>query len=221
MKLSMWYISNLGCYSLTSQASNYNMHSDSNWPQGYGTGSFRLDSDLIFLKGLEKTSRKFLREMLVGLIRWGEKGKNGGWWKVGGEGEYVECRESLKEAGHIWNRGKVTHILVGSWHLYIPGKDLEKKVTQGDGKFSNFFLETVYHLVVVQPLSHVRLCDPMDCSPPGFPVLHHLPELSQTHIHWVGDAIQPSCPLSSPSPPAFNLSQHQGLLPSWKLGNST
>ena len=157
MKLSMWYISNLGCYSLTSQASNYNMHSDNNWPQGYGTGSFRLDSDLIFLRGLEKTSRKFLREMLVGLIRWGEKGKNGGWWKVGGEGEYVECRESLKEAGHIWNRGKVTHILVGSWHLYIPGKDLEKKVTQGDGKFSNFFLETVYHLVVVQPLSHVRL----------------------------------------------------------------
>jgi len=54
------------------------------------------------------------------------------------------------------------------------------------------------------------LCDPMDCSTPGFPVLHHLPELAQTHVHWVGDAIQPSHPLSSPSP-AFNLSQHQGL----------
>ena len=46
---------------------------------------------------------------------------------------------------------------------------------------------------------------------PGFPVHHQLPELSQTHVHWVGDAIQPSHPLLSPSPPAFNLSQHQGI----------
>ena len=52
----------------------------------------------------------------------------------------------------------------------------------------------------------LTLCDSMDCSMPGFPVLHHLLELTQTHVHLVGDAIQPSCPLSSPSPPAFNLS---------------
>ena len=51
----------------------------------------------------------------------------------------------------------------------------------------------------------------MDCSMPGFPVHHQLQELAQTHIHWVGDAIQPSHPLLSPSPPALNLSQHQGL----------
>ena len=55
------------------------------------------------------------------------------------------------------------------------------------------------------------LCDPRDYSTPGLPVHHQLPELTQTHVHWVGDAIQPSHPLSSPSPPAFNLSQHQGL----------
>ena len=55
------------------------------------------------------------------------------------------------------------------------------------------------------------LCDSMDCSMPGFAVHHQLPELTQTHIHWVGDAIQPSHPLSSPSPPTFTLSQHQGL----------
>ena len=55
------------------------------------------------------------------------------------------------------------------------------------------------------------LCNPMDCNMPGFPVLHHLPELAQTHVHWIGDAIQPSHPLLSPSPPALNLSQHQGL----------
>ena len=51
----------------------------------------------------------------------------------------------------------------------------------------------------------------MDCSMPGFPVHHQCPELTQTHVHRVGDAIQPSHPLLSPSPPAFNLSQHQGL----------
>ena len=55
------------------------------------------------------------------------------------------------------------------------------------------------------------LCDPVDCSTPGLPVHHQLPEFTQTHIHWVGDAIQPSHPLSSPSPPTFNLCQHQGL----------
>ena len=54
------------------------------------------------------------------------------------------------------------------------------------------------------------LCDPMDCSTPGLPVHHQLPEFTQTHVHWVSDANQPSHLLSSPSP-AFNLSQHQGL----------
>ena len=55
------------------------------------------------------------------------------------------------------------------------------------------------------------LCDPMDCSTPGFPVHHQLPEFTQTHIHRVSDAIQPAHPLPSPSPLTFNLSQHQGL----------
>ena len=55
------------------------------------------------------------------------------------------------------------------------------------------------------------LCNPMDCNTPGLPVHHQLQEFTQTHLHWAGDAIQPSHPLSCPSPPAFNLSQHQGL----------
>ena len=63
--------------------------------------------------------------------------------------------------------------------------------------------------------SITRLCptfwDPMDCSTRGFPAHHQLPEFIQTHVHQVGDAIQPPYPLSSPSPPAFNLSQHEGL----------
>ena len=59
--------------------------------------------------------------------------------------------------------------------------------------------------------SCLTLCDPMNCSTPGLPVHHHLPEFTQTHIHRVGDAIQPSHPLSSPSPPAPNPSQQQSL----------
>ena len=55
------------------------------------------------------------------------------------------------------------------------------------------------------------LCNPLDCSMPGFPVNQQLPEPAQTHVHRIGDAIQPSHPLSSPSPPALYLSQHQGL----------
>ena len=57
----------------------------------------------------------------------------------------------------------------------------------------------------------LTLCNPTDCSMPGYPVHHQLLKLAQTHVHWVSDAIQPSHPLLSSSPPAFNLSQHQGL----------
>ena len=60
--------------------------------------------------------------------------------------------------------------------------------------------------------SYLTLCDPMNGSTPGLPVHHQLPEFTQTHIHRVSDAIQPSHPLSSPSPPAPNPSQHQSLL---------
>ena len=59
--------------------------------------------------------------------------------------------------------------------------------------------------------SCLTLCDPMNCSTPGFPVLRYLLEFAQTHVHRVSDAIQPSHPLLSPSPLAFSLSQHQGL----------
>ena len=59
--------------------------------------------------------------------------------------------------------------------------------------------------------SCLTLCNPMDCRRPGLPVHHQLLELAQTHVHQVSDAMQPSNPLSSPSPPVFSLSQHQGL----------
>ena len=59
--------------------------------------------------------------------------------------------------------------------------------------------------------SYLTLCDPLDCNTPGLPIHRQLQEFTQTHVHWVGHTIQTSHPLSSPSPPAFNLSQHQGL----------
>ena len=59
--------------------------------------------------------------------------------------------------------------------------------------------------------SHVRLCNPMDCGVPDFPVYHQPLEIAQTLVHQVSDVMQPSQPMSSPSLPAFNLSQHQGL----------
>ena len=65
--------------------------------------------------------------------------------------------------------------------------------------------------VVVQSLSHVCLCNLMDWSTPGFPVLHYLLELAQTHVYWISDAIQLSHPLPPPFPSALNLSQYQGL----------
>ena len=63
----------------------------------------------------------------------------------------------------------------------------------------------------VAPQSCLTLCNPMGCSKPGFPGPHHLPKFAQVHVHCIGDTIQPSHPLTPPSLPAFNLSQHQGL----------
>ena len=86
----------------------------------------------------------------------------------------------------------------------------------GDGSNKEDSTSQYCH-VTIHCCSVAQLCptlwDHMDCSMPDFPVLHCLPEFAQTYVHWVGDAIQPSHPLSSPSPPAFNLSQHQGLFP--------
>ena len=77
-------------------------------------------------------------------------------------------------------------------------------------QFSHLYMTTA-KTIVVQSLSRVQFFETMDCSTPAFTVLHHLPELAQTNVQEVSDTIQPSHPLSSLSPPAFNLSHHQGL----------
>ena len=77
-------------------------------------------------------------------------------------------------------------------------------------RFQTLRFEIQFHFSSVAQ-SCPSVCNPKDCSTPGLPVHHHLLEFTQIHVHWVGDAIQSSHPLSSPSPPTFNLSQHQGL----------
>ena len=84
-----------------------------------------------------------------------------------------------------------------------------------NAKFNLFCICHIFCLCDIQfssvTQSCLTLCDPMNRTIPGLPVHHHLLEFTQTHVHWVGDAIQPSHPLLSPSPPAPNASQHQSL----------
>ena len=96
--------------------------------------------------------------------------------------------------------------LVQTSHVFLVGKERERWSLcfhEGPPVLVWFWVECKFSSVTQSCLT---LCNPMDCSSPGFPVHHQLPELAQ-----VGDAIQPSHPLSSPSPPAFSLFQHQGL----------
>ena len=103
---------------------------------------------------------------------------------------------------------------------YIINISLQSVIQINYSKWANILsachLKKYYVSIKCQSVSLVAqscpiLCEPMDCSTPGFPVHHKLPEFTQTHVHRVGDATQPSHHLSSPSPPIFNLSQHQGL----------
>ena len=93
--------------------------------------------------------------------------------------------------------------------LYLVAHVLRSEL---EWSFSKFMLSPLSLPVQFSSVAQscVTLCDSMDHSMPGLPVHHQLPEFTQTHLHWAGDAIQPSHPLSSPSP-AFNLSQYQGL----------
>ena len=100
-----------------------------------------------------------------------------------------------------------------NWVWLKSGQDrLEGRLVMcTSGSLSSISLRSV-QFSSVQLLSRVWLCDPMNCSTPGFPVHHLFLELAQTYVHWVSEAIQSSHSLSSPSLPAFNLCQHQGLL---------
>ena len=116
-------------------------------------------------------------------------------WDSPGKNTGVGCH--FLPRGSSW-LGDQTHIsCIGRWFLYCWAT--RKALLKDSVQFSS----------VAQPC--LTLCDPMNRSTPGLPVHHQLPEFTQTHIHRVSDAIQPSHHGSSPSPPAPNLSQHQGI----------
>ena len=97
----------------------------------------------------------------------------------------------------------------GTADCFLIGKGVHQGCLLSPCLF-NFYAE-FSSVQSVQSLSCVRLCDPMNCSTPGLPVHHQLPEFTQSHVHRVSHAIQPSHPLSSSSPPAPSRSQHQSL----------
>ena len=105
-------------------------------------------------------------------------------------------------AWHQWGTFIKIHVVPQYFSKIMCEKSLSRDVTK-----------THVHLVQFSSVAQLcpTLCDPMNHSTPGLPVHHQLPEFTRTHAHRVGDAIQPSHPLSSPSPPAPNPSQHQGL----------
>ena len=101
-----------------------------------------------------------------------------------------------------------SHLLWSQLALSDPSSPTDPFFEQSDFTSMCFFSPVQFSSVAQ---SCPTLCDPMNRSTPGLPVHHQLPEFTQTHVHRVGDAIQPSQPRSSPSPPAPNPSQHQGL----------
>ena len=139
--------------------------------------------------------------------------------------QMINGGESLYKGSQLINEDGVTDkntiLLLNVWiHAGLPTSQIRDNQTARASWWEGpkIFFERVLQKMSQennQISSSVQSClilwDPMDCSMPGFPVHHQLWELAQTHVHRVGDTIQLSHPLSSPSPPAFNLSQHQGL----------
>ena len=128
-------------------------------------------------------------------------------------GSSLHCRQSLYQLSYhkesLQFNNKDTTNQMKQW-----AKDLNENFSKEDIQMSIKHMKRCSRSSVQfssVPQSCLTLCDPMDCSMPGLPVHHQLPELFKTHVHQVSDAIQPSHSLSSPSPPPFNLSQHQSF----------
>ena len=128
-----------------------------------------------------------------------------GWFNICETINVIYLINKLKNKNHMI----IDRCRKSFWQISTSIYDKNSQQRGVEGTFLNI-IKAIYDSSV-QLLSRVRLCDPMNRSTPGLPVHHQLPGSTQTHVHWVGDAIQPSHPLLSPSPPALNLSQHQGL----------
>ena len=126
--------------------------------------------------------------------------------------DFILGGSKITADGHCSHEIK-RHLLLGKKVMTKVRQHIKKQrhyfANRGLSSQGYGFSSSVHFSSVVQ--SCPILCDPMNCSTPGLPVHHQLPEFTQTHVHRVGDAIQPSHPLASPSPPVPNPSQHQSL----------
>ena len=126
--------------------------------------------------------------------------------------EITSIKINTDEAAHLLLCILVPNRELGTPAVYGAYLGRQHQVERG-GLWKQTDFQTVRDQFSSVAQSCLTLCDPMNGSTPGFPVHHQLPEPTQTHVHHVTDAMQPSHPLSSPSPPSFSPSQHQGLFP--------
>ena len=140
-----------------------------------------------------------IMEEWMGVMKWREKSE------LGRDGGYGPGRGSFKKK--VPEVGKTQGVFFSRQRHLKLEKTLRKLANMIKKKGST---TVSFHFSSVTQ-SCPTLCNPMDCSTPGFPVHHQIPQPTQTHVHCIGDAIQPSRALLCPSAPAFNLSQNQGL----------
>ena len=126
----------------------------------------------------------------------------------------IITKKTSNNVGEDVERGESSDTIGGNINWYSHYRKQYGGFSKKEKKQCNHHMTQQFHsLVQFSPVAQScpTLCDPMNRRTPGLPVHHQLPESTQTNVHRVGDAMQPSHPLSSPSPPALNLSQHQGL----------
>ena len=123
----------------------------------------------------------------------------------------------MPDSATLWTVARLAPRSMGFWFSRQELEWITMPFSKGSSWHKDLTHVSYVSCIGTQVLCHLvsqsclTPCDPMDCSMPGFPVHHHLPELAQTYVHRVGDAIYTSNPLSFPYLPAFNLSKHQGL----------
>ena len=181
--------------------------------------------DILHFK-CEKTVRLLRRVIHIPFRGYNYRHLNHNWDFPGGSAViFLQCRSYKRHRFDLWVRKIPFRRAWQPTPVFLPGKPHGQGRLVDDSPWGLEEPDTTEHtcpMVIYlnmgpsESLSSVvqsclTLCDPVDCSTPGFPVHHQLPELAQTHVHWVSDTIQPSHPLSSPSPAALNLSQHPGL----------
>ena len=149
---------------------------------------------------------EFCQKLFLQLLRWSHGFYSSICWCGVSHVWFVDTEKSF----HSWEKSHLIMYMLLLMYYWIQIVSI-LLVYRFSCLYSVIYFMSISVICCSVTLVCLALCDSKDCSMPGLPVLRHLLELAQTHIHWVSDFIQPSRPLSYISPPAFKLSQHQGL----------